>query len=346
MGKKGGLIGFVRRIFNIALCLICLHLLSIDARAVQHTVKRGETLYKIGKAYSVSVKQLKKANKLRGQLIQPGDVLTIPTKPNNTTSTIKVDDTNQSTRALTTYIVEGGENLYRISLKFNVSISELKKINNLSGSNMKIGQALLVPKVENEEELSDAIEYATGEIDAVEMNGVMGLKEVAVKEEGSLLDNKLSESGEAKTTEIAEEDGGTSIIKVAMDYLGVPYKFGGSSLRGIDCSAYVQRVFRYFSIDLPRTAREQFKAGVKISKRELRIGDLLFFKTYARYPSHVGIYIGEGKMIHASSRSKKVTISSINDPYYVRRYIGAVRLPEESPSPNISIESIPSITAN
>ena len=121
-------------------------------------------------------------------------------------------------------------------------------------------------------------------------------------------------------------------------------KFGGSSLRGIDCSAYVQRVFRYFSIDLPRTAREQFKAGVKISKRELRIGDLLFFKTYARYPSHVGIYIGEGKMIHASSRSKKVTISSINDPYYVRRYIGAVRLPEESP--NISIEDIPSITAN
>jgi len=337
----------VRRIFNIALCLICLHLLSIDASAVQHTVKRGETLYKIGKAYSVSVNQLKKANKLRGQLIQPGDILTIPTKPNNTTSTIKVNDTNQSTRALTTYIVEGGENLYRISLKFNVSISELKKINNLSGSNIKIGQALLVPKVENEEELSDAIEYATGEIDAVEMNGVMGLKEVVVKkEDGSLSDNKLSESGEAKTTEIAEEDGGTSVIKVAMDYLGVPYKFGGSSLRGIDCSAYVQRVFRYFSIDLPRTAREQFKAGVKISKRELRIGDLLFFKTYARYPSHVGIYIGEGKMIHASSRSKKVTISSINDPYYVRRYIGAVRLPEESPSPNISIESIPSITAN
>ena len=344
MGKKGGLIGFVRRIFNIALCLICLHLLSIDARAVQHTVKEGETLYKIAKAYKVSVKQLKKTNKLHGQLIHQGDVLTIPTKPNNITSTIKVDDTNKSTRDLTTYIVEGGENLYRISLKFNVSISELKKINNLSGSNIKIGQALLVPKVENEEELSDAIEYATGEIDAVEMNGVMGLKEVVVKEEGSLSDNQLSESGEAKTTEIAEEDGGTSIIKVAMDYLGVPYKFGGSSLRGIDCSAYVQRVFRYFSIDLPRTAREQFKAGVKISKRELRIGDLLFFKTYARYPSHVGIYIGEGKMIHASSRSKKVTISSINDPYYVRRYIGAVLLPEESP--NISIEDIPSITAN
>lgn len=345
MGKKGGLIGFVRRIFNIALCLICLHLLSVDAKAVQHTVKRGETLSKIGKAYRVSVKQLKKANKLRGQIIQSGDVLTIPTKPDNTASTIKVDDTNQSTWALTTYIVEGGENLYRISLKFNLSISELKKINNLSGSDIKIGQALLVPKVENnEEELSDAIEYATGEIDAVEMNGVTGLKEVAVKEEGSLSDSKLSESGEAKATETAEGDGETSIIKVAMDYLGVPYKFGGSSLRGIDCSAYVQRVFRYFSIDLPRTAREQFKAGVKISKRELRIGDLLFFKTYARYPSHVGIYIGEGKMIHASSRSKKVTISSINDPYYVRRYIGAIRLPEESP--NIPIEGIPSITAN
>ena len=344
MGKKGGVVGFVRRIFNIAICLICLHLLSIDARAVQHTVKRGETLYKIGKAYSVSVKQLKKANKLGGPLIHPGDVITIPTKPTNTTSTIKVDDANNSARELTTHIVEDGENLYRISLKFNISIGELKKVNNLSGSNIKVGQALLVPKVENEEELPDAIEYATGETDTAEMNEIVELKEVVAKEESNLSDNKVSESGEAKTIEIAEGDGGTSIIKVAMDYLGVPYKFGGSSLRGIDCSAYVQRVFRYFSIDLPRTAREQFKAGVKISKRELRIGDLLFFKTYARYPSHVGIYIGEGKMIHASSRSKKVTISSINDPYYVRRYIGAVRLPEESP--NISIEGIPSITAN
>ncbi len=334
----------MRRIFNIAICLICLHLLSIDARAVQHTVKRGETLYKIGKAYSVSVKQLKKANKLHGQLIHPGDLLSIPTKPTNTTSTIKVDDTNISARELTTYIVEDGENLYRISLKFNISIGELKKVNNLSGSNIKVGQALLVPKVENEEELPVAIEYATGETDTAEMNEIVELKEVVAKEENNLSDNKVSESGEAKTTEIAEGDGETSIIKVAMDYLGVPYKFGGSSLRGIDCSAYVQRVFRYFSIDLPRTAREQFKAGVKISKRELRIGDLLFFKTYARYPSHVGIYIGEGKMIHASSRSKKVTISSINDPYYVRRYIGAVRLPEDPP--NISIEGIPAITAN
>jgi len=334
----------VRRIFNIALCLICLHLLSIDARAVQHTVKRGETLYKIGKAYSVSVNQLKKANKLRGQLIHPGDVLTIPAKLNNTSSAIKVDDTNNSAKELTTYTVEDGENLYRISIKFNISIGELKKINNLSGSKINAGQVLFVPKIANEEELPDAIEYTTVETDTVEMNGIVELKEVIVEEENNLSDNKLSESGEAKTTEIVEEDEGTSIIKVAMDYLGVPYKFGGSSLRGIDCSAYVQRVFRYFSIDLPRTAREQFKAGVKISKRELRIGDLLFFKTYARYPSHVGIYIGEGKMIHASSRSKKVTISSINDPYYVRRYIGAVRLPEESP--NISIESIPSITAN
>ena len=335
----------MRRILNIVLYLICLHFLSIDAKAVQHTVKRGESLYKVAKAHSVSVKQLKKANKLRGQLIHPGDVLTIPAKLNNTSSAIKVDDTNNSAKELTTYTVEDGENLYRISIKFNISIGELKKINNLSGSKINAGQVLFVPKIANEEELPDAIEYTTVETDTVEMNGIVELKEVIVEEENNLSDNKLSESGEAKTTEIVEEDEGTSIIKVAMDYLGVPYKFGGSSLRGIDCSAYVQRVFRYFSIDLPRTAREQFKAGVKISKRELRIGDLLFFKTYARYPSHVGIYIGEGKMIHASSRSKKVTISSINDPYYVRRYIGAVRLPEDPP--HISIEGIPAmITAN
>lgn len=334
-----------KNIFNIALCLICLHLLSLDARAVQYTVKKGETLYKIAKVYNVSVTQLKKANNLHGHLIHQGEVLAIPTQKDKSIRTSSTDEeVTKSTKDLTMHIVESGETLYKISLKFNISVRELKKINNLSGSKIKIGQALLVPKVENEEELPDAIEYAAEEADSVEMNEVTELKETAVKEEDSQPDINSSESDETQPAKIVEDEEETSIIKVAMDYLGVPYKFGGSSLKGIDCSAYVQRVFRYFSIDLPRTAREQFKAGVKISKRELRIGDLLFFKTYARYPSHVGIYIGEGKMIHASSRSKKVTISSINEPYYVRRYIGAVRLPEESP--NISIEGIPAIAAN
>ncbi len=349
----------MRKIFYLILCLICLHLLSTDASAYnQHKVKKGDTLYRIARRYGVSVEELKKVNSLHGTRIHPGDVITIPASPSKKSlakskknnpnrlsknSSTKSSGTDEAKVNLATHIVEKGENLYRISFKFGISIKELKRINNLSRTTIKIGQALLVPSVENEEDLPDAIEEPVIEepVDGIEVAG-MNEGDAPPVEGGNASDKILAENSEEQVTEPEKAKGWLSLIDVAMDYIGIPYRFGGSSLRGIDCSAFVQMVYRYFSIDLPRTAREQFKAGVRVSKKELRIGDLIFFRTYAKYPSHVGIYIGEGKMIHASSRNKKVTITSINEPYYVRRYIGAVRLPE-SPS-MISTEGINSLT--
>jgi peptidoglycan DL-endopeptidase LytE len=108
--------------------------------------------------------------------------------------------------------------------------------------------------------------------------------------------------------------------------LNIPYKFGGSGFFGIDCSAYVQKVFGLLNIPLPRTAREQFGFGESILKEELSIGDLVFFRTYASFPSHVGIYLGNNLFIHASSRDRKVTIDSLETPYYSARFIGGRRL--------------------
>lgn len=113
---------------------------------------------------------------------------------------------------------------------------------------------------------------------------------------------------------------------VAYNFLYIPYKFGGISRKGIDCSAFVQQVFKKLNILLPRTAREQFKIGYKVTKDQLQKGDLLFFKTYAKFASHVGIYLGNGRMIHASSRSKKVVITYFNYPFYQKRFLGARRV--------------------
>lgn len=311
-------------------------------------VKTGDTLYRIAKAYGVSVKQIKRVNNLHNSIIYPDEIIIIPTKTGKK-RTANIGDPSVETSNLTTYIVERGENLYRISLRFGISIEELKMINNLSGNIIRIGQTLLVPSDGIEEELPDILEETE---EGVDMAGIApGIQEeVRVKSAGEAVEGdrgqatgNLSDNSERNAAVFQDEEG-EHLIKIAMDYLGVPYRFGGSSLRGIDCSAFVQRVFRYFSIELPRTAREQFKVGVRISKKELLIGDLLFFRTYARYPSHVGIYIGEGKMIHASSRSKKVTISSIKDPYYVRRYIGAIRLSNNSS--RVSVESSPVVISN
>ncbi|GFO69563.1 hypothetical protein GMLC_31420 [Geomonas limicola] len=117
-----------------------------------------------------------------------------------------------------------------------------------------------------------------------------------------------------------------AIEGTAERYLGIPYRFGGESAAGIDCSSFVQQVFREHQIELPRTAREQIQLGSDVAPGELKKGDLVFFHTYASYPSHVGIYLGEGKMIHASSGKGEVTVSDLNSTYYRERFIGAKRL--------------------
>ena len=111
-------------------------------------------------------------------------------------------------------------------------------------------------------------------------------------------------------------------------FYGTPYRFGGSSSHALDCSGFVQKVFRANGIELPRDSRAQAKYGYKVSLSELKPGDLLFFKTYKQDVSHVGIYIGDGKMIHAARRGGGVKISSIYDPYYIQRFLFAKRVIE------------------
>ena len=88
----------------------------------------------------------------------------------------------------------------------------------------------------------------------------------------------------------------------------------------------MQQVFREHEIELPRTAREQILVGKEVAEGDLQKGDLVFFQTYASYPSHVGIYLGEGKMMHASSGKGEVTVSDLNSEYYRSRYLGAKRV--------------------
>ncbi|MBC3232114.1 NlpC/P60 family protein [Serratia fonticola] len=106
---------------------------------------------------------------------------------------------------------------------------------------------------------------------------------------------------------------------------GVSYKFGGDSRKGIDCSAYMQRVFNdEFALSLPRSSHEQAKLGSRIDKHDLDTGDLVFFKTSPQ-ERHVGVYIGDGKFIHASS-SVGVTVSTLDTKYWKTRYEQARRI--------------------
>lgn len=111
-------------------------------------------------------------------------------------------------------------------------------------------------------------------------------------------------------------------------YLNTPYKFGGESKTGIDCSAFTQTVFSdVLSVPLLRSAREQFTEGARVTnEKSLEFGDLVFFDTGRRVkPGHVGIYIGDGLFAHASS-SFGVIVSSLDDEYYANRFMGGRRI--------------------
>jgi lipoprotein Spr len=108
------------------------------------------------------------------------------------------------------------------------------------------------------------------------------------------------------------------------EWFGTPYRLGGESKNGIDCSAFVQVIYAgLFGISVPRTAREQFKATRKISRTEIKEGDLVFFNTIGGV-SHVGIYLQNNKFVHAAS-SGGVMISDLYDDYWAKRFIGVGR---------------------
>ncbi len=123
----------------------------------------------------------------------------------------------------------------------------------------------------------------------------------------------------ARTSTIAK-----SLTRSALRFLGTPYVFGGTSTRGFDCSGYVQHVFAMMGVNIPRTADAQYYAGRKVTGG-MHAGDLVFFQTYEPGPSHVGIYLGRGRFVHASS-SHGVMVSSLGDSYWGPKFIGAKRL--------------------
>lgn len=106
---------------------------------------------------------------------------------------------------------------------------------------------------------------------------------------------------------------------------GTPYKYGGTSTAGFDCSGFVRYIFDKFALELPRTSHQQANVGVKVGREDLRVGDLVFFNTNGQGISHAGIYMGHNTFAHSSS-SGGVKISRLSESYYANRYVTARRV--------------------
>lgn len=114
------------------------------------------------------------------------------------------------------------------------------------------------------------------------------------------------------------------VMATAFLFAGAPYLWGGMTARGIDCSGLTYMAYFVNGCQLPRDSQDQFKAGLAVAKEDLDVGDLVFFSTIDPGPSHVGIYRGEGMFFNARTK-EGVTATSLEDPFFISRYLGARR---------------------
>jgi LysM repeat protein len=215
---------------------------------------------------------------------------------------------NRPSEEMDSYVVKKGDTLYNISKKVGVPIEEIKKLNGLRTSALKIGQILVLS--EDEEMLEEGAREEEEVAEAKQTEREMGESEASVTL--------------GKWSNLEERN---LLVRVAKTFLGAPYKLGGSTLKGIDCSALVKKIYGIFNIELPRTTREQLKVGKKVEKDQLEEGDLVFFKRRGNL-AHVGIYVGDNQFVHASSYSREVKIDHLDAPYYSQRFLRGVRVKE------------------
>lgn len=193
--------------------------------------------------------------------------------------------------AETTYTVKSGDNLWAISMKFGTTVENLKKTNNLNSTFLKIGDKLII-------------------------------------QTASIPNDNLQTANDQPTPSRSGNPLDSSrIIEKAQEYLGTPYRYGGQSPGGFDCSGFVRYIYAQFNIDLPHNAAAQYNNGSEVSKADLLPGDLVFFACGGRSIDHVGIYSGNDQFIHSSSpRSGGVINSSLSNGYYGGNYVGGRRI--------------------
>ncbi len=275
-----------------------------DAQEKVHTVQHGDTLWKISQSYNLSTQDLVQYNNLSSTTIYVGQELSLIAPKSAHT---------------TTYTVKSGDSLYIIANMHHTTITDLMRANNISSSTIYVGQVLTIP---NDSQTPAATTYTVKSGDTLWIvANKFGLSISQLKSYNQLTHDSLHIGQVLRLTpESSPSFHADALIAEGKKYIGVPYKWGGNTPEGFDCSGFLKYIYQTQGVTIPRTVETIWDAAKAVSSPQK--GDIVFFTTYKSGPSHAGIYLGNNQFLHASS-SAGVTISDLNNSYWKPRYLGA-----------------------
>ncbi|WP_425147005.1 LysM peptidoglycan-binding domain-containing protein [Deinococcus sp.] len=312
---------------------------------VTHTVQAGQTLYGIARLYGRSADEVQSLNHLSTPDLKVGQVLLLPAgalplagiasagSPTPTPSSPQVArQIAPPTPSIETappapaapqpapaasnpaqlapvnaavHTVQPGQTLYGIARLYGLKPEALGTLNHLVGDQLRPGQALQLPA------------------GAAALRVSLPAPSIGALSVGTLLPADPAALPQVQAAQVPDTDWRSA----ALSLVGVPYRYGGSSRSGTDCSGLVLQVFGPLGLKLPRQSALQAQVGVPVEQSALQAGDLVFFDTQGRGEvTHVGIYLGDGAFVNANSYAGRVEVNQLSDKYFAQRYLWARRI--------------------
>lgn len=311
-----------------------------------YKVQLGDSLWKIANKVNMSIAELKVLNNLKSDTIYVNQVLKTKSSGSDTSSKDTSSKSDQ-TSATTKYTVKSGDSLWKIANNYNLTVQQIRNINNLKSDVLYVGQVLkLTGKASSgsSSSSSSSSNASSGTTTTYTVKSGDSLWVIAqkfnvtaqqIREKNNLktdvlqVGQKLVISGKASSSSSSGSSNNTSstsakintMISAAKAQLGVPYRWGGTTPSGFDCSGFIYYVLNKVTSVSRLTAAGYWNTMKSVSQPA--VGDFVFFSTYKAGPSHVGIYLGNGEFINANDSG--VVISNMNNSYWKQRYLGAKR---------------------